>query len=62
MKSQTIRIIDFLVIMPYLIYISFKKNITTTDRGILFILGIATGYYNYKNFKKLGGDSNSNFL
>ena len=52
MKSQTVRIIDVLFIMPYLIFVSFKKDITTVDRGILLLLGIATGYYNYRNFKK----------
>jgi len=60
MKSQTVRIIDFLFIMPFLIGISLKKDITKVDRGILFLLGIATGYYNYRNFKKVGGEQDSN--
>ena len=60
MKSQTVRIIDVLFIMPYLIFVSLKKDITTVDRGILLLLGIATGYYIYRNFKKQGGDQDSN--
>ena len=60
MKSQTVRVIDVLFIMPDLIFVSLKKDITTVDRGILLLLGIATGYYNYRNFKKQGGDQDSN--
>lgn len=49
-SSQTARLIDLLSITPYLIYVSQKKEITSTDRKILLGIGLFAVYYNLSNY------------
>lgn len=52
-KSQAIRMADFLLIGPFMIYLSFKKDrLTNLEKYGLLTLGIATALYNYNNWKK----------
>lgn len=50
-KSQNIRLIDVFFIAPFLLYIGTKaKGLSKIDTTILFIIAIATLYYNGKNY------------
>ena len=50
-KSQMIRLYDVLFIGPFMMYIGHKaKGITQLERYMLYGLGIATIYYNGKNY------------
>jgi len=44
--------VDLFLIAPPLIYIGLKKTpLTSLERILLVIYGVATFYYNYKNFR-----------
>ena len=50
-KSQNIRLIDVFFIAPFLIYIATKASgISDLERGILYIIAIATLIYNARNY------------
>ena len=52
-KSQNIRLLDVFFIGPYMIYISKKaKGISKLESFTLFALGVATIFYNGKNYLK----------
>lgn len=49
-KSQQVRLIDVFVISPILIYAGTKKALPTWLRYSLIGIGVATAYYNGKNY------------
>jgi len=50
-KSQNIRLLDVFFIGPFMMYIGYKaKGITDLEKYMLYGLGIATIYYNGKNY------------
>ena len=50
-KSQNIRLLDVFFIGPFMMYIGYKaKGISNLERYTLFALGVATIYYNGKNY------------
>jgi hypothetical protein len=49
-KSQKIRLFDVFVIAPILIYGATRKEIPTWLRVSLGFIGVATAYYNAKNY------------
>ena len=49
-KSQNIRLIDVFVIAPICIYAGTFKTLPTWLRYSLFTIGVATAYYNGKNY------------
>ena len=50
-KSQNIRLLDVFFIGPFMMYISYKaKGISNLERYTLLALGVATIYYNGKNY------------
>ena len=49
-KGQNIRMLDVLVIGPFMIYASQTAKLNTFERNILFVLGVATIIYNGKNY------------
>ena len=49
-KSQTVRLIDLFLIVPYLIFISQKKGLNNIDKQFLLVTGIATIFYNLSNY------------
>lgn len=50
-KSQTIRIIDVVLIGPTLVYAgAVKSNLPKVIRGALVLFGVCTIYYNFKNY------------
>ena len=50
-KSQYIRLLDVFFIGPFIGYIGYKaKGISDLERYMLYGLGIATIYYNGKNY------------
>lgn len=51
-KSQIIRLADVFLIAPYLIYLSTKQKISSTDKTLLITLGLATLVYNGANYLK----------
>ena len=52
-KSQNIRLIDVFIIAPFLIYVAYRnKSLTDWEKIGLYIIGIATLYYNGKNYLK----------
>ena len=52
-KSQNIRLLDVFFIGPFMIYIGYKaKGLTELERYMMYGLGIATIYYNGKNYLK----------
>ena len=51
-KSQSVRLIDVFFIAPYLLYVSSKSQLTRLDKNLLFVLGVATLYYNGINYMK----------
>ena len=52
-KSQNIRLIDVFIIAPFLIYVGNKaKGISSFERNMLYIIGVATLIYNSKNYIK----------
>ncbi len=52
-KSQNIRLIDVFLIAPFLIYIGNKaKGISSFERNMIYVIGVATLVYNGKNYLK----------
>ena len=52
-KSQNIRLLDVFFIGPYMIYISKKaKGTSKLESFTLLALGVATIFYNGKNYLK----------
>jgi|TARA_R110000822_G_scaffold64456_2_gene158246 hypothetical protein len=52
-KSQNIRLLDVFFIGPYMIYISKKaKGLSKLESFTLLALGVATIFYNGKNYLK----------
>ena len=52
-KSQNIRLIDVFIISPFLIYVGNKaEGISSFERNMLYIIGVATLIYNGKNYIK----------
>ena len=52
-KSQNIRLIDVFIISPFLIYVGNKaEGISSFERNVLYIIGVATLIYNGKNYIK----------
>ena len=50
-KSQQIRLIDVFFIAPFLFYIAYKSTgITEVEKLLIYIIAIATLYYNGKNY------------
>ena len=49
-KGQKVRVIDVLLIAPFMIYIAAQGKLTLTERYIMFGLGAATLIYNAKNY------------
>ena len=50
-KSQNIRLLDVFFIGPYMIYISKKaKGLSKLESFTLLVLGVATIFYNGKNY------------
>ena len=50
-KSQNIRLLDVFFIGPYMIYISKKaKGLSNLESFTLLALGVATIFYNGKNY------------
>ena len=52
-KSQMIRLIDILIIAPFIFYIGYKaKGLKEWERVGMYILAGATFYYNGNNYIK----------
>ena len=52
-KSQTIRLVDVFLIAPFLVFIGLKKGLLSkTEKYIVILIGVATLYYNGKNYLK----------
>jgi len=51
-KSQRVRLVDVLVLGPYLIYLATKKTLLPLDKGLLTVIGAATIFYNLNNYMK----------
>ena len=51
-KSQNIRLLDVFIIAPILIYAGSQKNLPKPLRISLYTIGIATAYYNGRNYLK----------
>ena len=49
-KSQNIRLIDVFIIAPICVYAGTYKTLPTWIRYSLITIGIATAYYNGKNY------------
>jgi hypothetical protein len=49
-KSQLIRLIDVVAIGPVMIYAGTRKELSPFVRYSLLVFGIATVYYNAKNY------------
>jgi hypothetical protein len=49
-KSQNIRLVDVFVIAPICVYAGTQKSLPTWLRYSLITIGIATAYYNGKNY------------
>lgn len=49
-KSQNIRLLDVFVIAPILVYIGIKQDMPKWMKISLISIGIATFYYNGKNY------------
>ena len=49
-KSQNIRLLDVFVIAPVLIYAGTQKSLPMWLRYSLIGIGVATAYYNGKNY------------
>jgi len=49
-KSQQVRLIDVFIISPILIYAGTQKSLPTWLRYSLLGIGVATAYYNGKNY------------
>lgn len=49
-KSQNIRLLDVFVIAPILVYIGIKQDMPKLMKISLISIGIATFYYNGKNY------------
>jgi len=52
MTVQNVRLIDVFVIAPYLMYLSTNKNLSDTNRVVLFGIGVGTLLYNGINYYK----------
>jgi hypothetical protein len=51
-KSQRIRLLDVFVIAPILVYAGTHKSLPKWLRLSLYGIGVATAYYNGKNYLK----------
>tara|TARA_Y100001938_G_scaffold127128_1_gene179703 strand:- start:317 stop:544 length:228 start_codon:yes stop_codon:yes gene_type:complete len=51
-KSQRVRVIDVFLIAPILIYAGNQKTLPKWLRYSLYGIGVATAYYNAKNYLK----------
>ena len=51
-KSQNVRLLDVFVIAPILIYAGTQKNLPQWLQYSLVGIGVATAYYNGKNYLK----------
>ena len=52
-KSQFIRLLDVFIIAPFIIYVAYRnKSLTDWEKIGLYIIGVATLYYNGKNYLK----------
>ena len=49
-KSQYVRIIDVIILAPIMIYAGTFKELPTWLRASLIGMGVATAFYNGKNF------------
>lgn len=49
-KSQNIRLLDVFVIAPVLVYIGIKQDMPKWMKISLISIGVATFYYNGKNY------------
>ena len=49
-KSQNIRLVDVFVIAPICVYAGTQKSLPTWLRYSLIGIGVATAYYNGKNY------------
>ena len=49
-KSQSVRLLDVFLYGPAMIYWSWKKKLTPSDKVLLTALGIGTIIYNARNY------------
>jgi len=49
-KSQSVRLLDVLVLGPFMIYVGYKSKLPAPARSIMMLSGIATIIYNYSNY------------
>ena len=49
-KSQNIRLLDVFIIAPILIYAGSQKNLPKWLKISLYTIGVATAYYNGRNY------------
>ena len=49
-KSQMIRLVDVFLIAPICVYAGTQKSLPEWLRGSLILIGVATAYYNGKNY------------
>lgn len=50
MNVQTVRVLDVLVIAPFLIFVATMKQLPTWIRVVLLIIGVSTLVYNGVNY------------
>lgn len=50
MKSQEVRLVDVLVLGPFLIWASQQRRLTPATQSLLLISGVATVLYNARNY------------
>lgn len=49
-KPQLVRLIDVLILDPFMMYASVRKNLTKTERLFLTGVGFAAIIYNWRNY------------
>jgi len=51
LKSQQVRVLDFTIYGPFMIYLGLKKSpLTQTEKNLIIALGVGTIIYNFRNW------------
>jgi len=50
-KSQNIRLVDVLLLGPFMIYAGTKNKLTDLEKTVLIGSGVLTILYNFKNYR-----------
>ncbi len=54
-KSQGVRLVDVLLLGPFMIWAGSKKKLPGWARAALLAAGVATVLYNLKNYQRIQG-------